>query len=191
MSYSIIPASQFSTINWAGGTSTELYIYPETSDYAQRNFDFRLSTAQVKVNESNFTFLPGVSRKLMILDGQIKISHKNQYEKNLNAFDIDEFEGEWETSSLGICTDFNLMTRGETKAELSSLFLKANESVKLNVKHSSSQIFIYLYSGKLNIKNGESILQHGELLLIEPKSIDEFQFIAHENSRLIIAEINQ
>ena len=191
MSFSIIHAENFKTINWSGGTSTQLYIYPETAEYGLRNFDFRLSTAKVEVEQSNFTSLPGVSRKIMILDGQIKISHKNHYNKILHEFDVDAFEGDWETSSVGMCTDFNLMTRGKIRNELSSLSLLQKQATDYPIsKH--SMIFIYLYTGKiaLNIEQNDLVLKQGELLILDNPSQDELKFSALQDSHLIISEIS-
>lgn len=191
MSYSIITADKFNTINWSGGTSTQLYIYPETSDYAQRNFEFRLSTAKVEVKESDFTHLPGISRKIMILDGEIEIRHKNRYTKKLKRFAIDEFEGDWYTSSVGVCTDFNLMTQGETKGLLSSLHLAKNETSSFEISNTYSKIIIYLYSGQIEFEiNGEKIrLNQGELLLIDTKLEQNIRLNSLAPSDLIISKI--
>lgn len=191
MPFSIISADKFNTINWSGGTSTQLYIYPETADYGLRNFDFRLSTARVEVEKSDFTSLPGVSRKIMILDGQIEISHKNQYKKTLRKFDIDKFEGEWQTSSVGICTDFNLMTQGKTKGELSSLVLLKEQTMDSSIFDKYSMIFIYLYSGQLGIiaEQNEFILNQGELLILENPITNNLKLKANKDSHLIISKI--
>ncbi len=191
MSYSIITADKYNTINWSGGTSTQLYIYPETSDYALRNFDFRLSTAKVEVEKSDFTSLPNVSRKIMILDGEIEISHKNHYTKKLKEFDIDEFEGDWQTSSIGVCTDFNLMTRGDTKGELTSMSLIKDQMTDYPIINKMAKIFIYLYSGKIsfNIDSESHILNRGELLELNMLKVETLQFSAHESSELIVSRI--
>ena len=100
MKYKILQPTNFESINWSGGTSTQLYIHPPTANYQKRNFDFRISTAKVETEKSDFTPIPGVTRHLMILSGNIHISHKNQYEKHMNPFDQDLFIGDWETSSF-------------------------------------------------------------------------------------------
>ena len=69
MEYSIITTDNFKTSGWSGGTTTELFIFPPTADYQQRNFQFRLSTATVEADRSDFTLLNGISRKLMVLSG--------------------------------------------------------------------------------------------------------------------------
>lgn len=191
MSFSIIPAKDFKTINWSGGTSTQLFIYPETAKYELRDFDFRLSTAKVEVEQSDFTSLPGISRKIMILDGQIEISHKNHYNKKLNKFDIDAFEGDWQTSSIGLCTDFNLMTKGKTKGELSSLSILQGQTTDYPIPPMHSKVFIYLYTGKVsfNLEQSDHILNQGELLVLDNLINVKLKFTAQENSRLIISKI--
>ena len=193
MSYAIIRADKFKTINWSGGISTQLYIYPETSDYALRNFDFRLSTARVEVEKSNFTPLPGVSRKIMILDGEIEISHKKHYTKKLQQFDVDAFEGDWETSSIGICTDFNLMTRGNTKGKLSSISLLKNKTTNFKAFKEYSKIIVYLYSGKITFlfEKEELIFNQGELLILDKKDTNSVIFNAIYNSELIVSKISK
>ena len=192
MLFSIISADKFNTINWSGGTSTQLFIYPETADYGLRNFDFRLSTAKVEVEKSDFTSLPGISRKIMILDGQIEISHKDHYKKELQKFDIDEFEGDWQTSSVGICTDFNLMTQGKTKGELSSLSLSKNQINNFLISKQDSKLYIYLYSGKISfsIELNEQVLNQGDLLILDNPNMDNLKLIAFEKSELIISKIS-
>jgi len=193
MSFTIIRADKFKTIKWSGGTSTQLYIYPETADYGLRNFDFRISTAKVEVEKSEFTPLPGVSRKIMILNGQIEILHKNQYHRHLKEFDIDEFEGDWQTSSLGICTDFNLMTRGKTKGELSSLALLKEQRRDFTIIDKQAKLFIYLYSGKIvfNTQEYNYNLEPGDLLIIEESINNKFELIAEIDSRLIISNTSK
>ena len=98
---------------WAGGTTTQLAIWPPESDYRKRDFAWRLSSARVDLEESVFTSLPGYHRLLMILEGSVRLIHETpggQREAVLSAFEQDAFEGDWKTTSYGRCVDFNLMT---------------------------------------------------------------------------------
>lgn len=168
MNFEIRKAEDFNTINWAGGTSTQLYIYPPTSDYQQRDFDFRLSTASVEIEESDFTSLPGVSRKIMILDGAIEIIHENRYSKKLGKFDTDKFKGDWNTSSVGKCIDFNLMTRGTTTGEISALSIKKNQVKNISINGKLDYLILYVFSGEITLHDNEEThqLQQGNLLVI-------------------------
>ena len=48
---------------------------------------------------------------LMILDGEIEVTHNGERTLAMKPLaDVDEFEGGWETVSVGRCVDFNLMT---------------------------------------------------------------------------------
>ncbi len=186
-----IKAKEFKTINWSGGTSTELFIYPPSSDYKQGNFEFRLSTATVEVEKSNFTSLPGVSRKLMILDGEIEITHENQYSKKLTKFDIDTFEGDWKTSSIGKCVDFNLMTRENSKGELSAISLTRNKEINYPIEGHIEHLILYALSGDIIMNINEEIhhLQKGNLLVIDQIKKLELLLTANENCNLILAKI--
>src|SRR5687767_165093 len=126
--YILTKKPDLKTNNWAGGTTTQLAIFPLEAEYQKFNFDFRISYATVEVEESTFTYMPGVTRNLMILNGSLEIDHIDRYKKHLNKFDIDVFSGEWPTKAKGKVTDFNLMTRGETEGNLESLVLNPGES---------------------------------------------------------------
>ena len=96
---------------WSGGVTTQLAIWPEGADYGARRFDWRISTAIVEDEKSVFTALPGIHRLLMILDGEIEVTHNGERTLAMKPLsDVDEFEGGWETVSVGHCVDFNLMT---------------------------------------------------------------------------------
>jgi environmental stress-induced protein Ves len=98
---------------WAGGTTTQLAIWPPEADYKRRDFVWRVSTARVDLEESSFTPLPGFHRLLMILEGGVHLVHEAEglrRERSLNPFEQDAFEGAWNTVSCGRCVDFNLMT---------------------------------------------------------------------------------
>lgn len=192
MGLSIIKSDSFITSKWSGGTTTELFIFPQTSNYQHRDFLFRLSTASVEVDSSTFTSLPGISRQIMILSGGIAISHKGKYTKQLNKFDVDEFAGDWETTSVGICTDFNLMTKGATRGNLRALQIEKEKRINLKISANPDWLFIYIFSGevKANISNENYSLQRGDLLVLNEFSFQSLEIIGLENSEIVIAEIS-
>ncbi|HNR03775.1 MAG TPA: HutD family protein [Bacillota bacterium] len=106
----IIRKSEGKVSTWSGGTTTQLYIYPENAVYADRNFRWRLSSAKVAADESTFTPLPGISRILMIIEGEVEIEHQGHHRTVLKAFEKDSFSGDWTTICKGKAADYNLMT---------------------------------------------------------------------------------
>ena len=185
-----IKASDLITTKWSGGTTTQLAIYPKDAEYKKLNFLFRISTATVEVEESIFSKLPGISRKLMILDGEIKIEHQNQNSKTLKKFEQDSFEGDWDTKSFGKAVDFNLMTSDKSKGEIESVILNKNEELRFTV-NSDFYVF-YLYSGKVNVsfKNKIYELYCGDVLLFIPENKDkDLILLAKEKCEVVLSKI--
>ena len=56
-----LTAADFRTSAWSGGTTTELFLYPEGGSYAARDFLFRISSATVDLEESDFQRCPAWS----------------------------------------------------------------------------------------------------------------------------------
>lgn len=189
--YHIIPFSSFSTKTWSGGTTTELFIFPEGATYQARDFLFRLSTATVEVEASDFTALPGISRKIMILEGQTTLTHAQHYSKLLQKFDTDAFEGDWQTSSLGKCTDFNLMTKGSASGALRSLSIEAEQTIPYQIREKCDFFFVYVYAGKLQISIADGILylKKGDLLIWEKPNIALFLLTGEEDCEIVISTV--
>ena len=188
MNYKIIKASSFKPSPWSGGSTTELFIHPMPSKYATRNFNFRLSTATVNVEESTFTSLPGITRTLMVLDGEMTLTHKTHYTAKLGRFGSDNFKGDWNTSSKGKCSDFNLMTMGNTKGTVVSLHVKKGKQVVVSFLDNIQHLVIYVHSGQIKIEN--ETIETGDLVVFQnpTKSIE---IISVEKCDLIISKVFQ
>jgi environmental stress-induced protein Ves len=191
MEYSIITSEHFQPVSWSGGTATELFIFPKTANYHLRNFQFRLSTATIETDKSDFTTLKGISRKLMVLSGVITINHENHYSRKLGRFETDEFNGGWKTSSAGRCTDFNLMTTGNTTGEVEAFLIEKEQVINCNIKESSDWVFVYVFSGKvrIDINHKISILSKGDLLILNNLAISNIEIKGIENSELVFPQI--
>jgi len=191
MNINIYKAEDFKTTQWSGGSSTELFIHPPTANYTTGDFNFRISSATVEVEESNFTMLLEVSRQLMVLSGSITVSHKDHHQVQLNKNDVDSFDGNWETSAIGICVDFNLMLKGNTKGKISSVTKSANESVNFQLDSNCEFIIFYAYEGKLqlNFNSEKRSLNRGELLVIRHPINKSINLQSLENCALAVVHI--
>lgn len=176
-------SSERKTINWAGGTSTEIFIYPSTGDFATRDFTFRISTATVEVEESTFTFFEGITRHLMILEGTLELNHTDRYSKTLEVYDQDTFFGEWPTTAKGKVTDFNLMLKGE--AEGSFKHDEIDENRKKVITKRGDYCFVYIARGLCTI-DGTSIFA-GDLVELEK---GEMKLLALEDCDIIEIYVN-
>ncbi len=103
----------YKTSAWAGGTTTEIFLWPQDGSYASRNFQVRISSARVDLPESDFTALPGVLRYITPLSGGFTLSHKDKAPVVLGPLDPPyRFDGGIDTHCVGTATDFNLMLKG-------------------------------------------------------------------------------
>lgn len=112
MKISHLSAADFRTSTWSGGTTTELYLYPENGSYAARDFRFRISSATVDLEESDFTVLPGVERYITPLAGSFVLTHPGASPAMLPPLAAPyRFWGDVPTHCVGGATDFNLMLK--------------------------------------------------------------------------------
>lgn len=179
----LIRRSDLITGTWSGGTTTQLFIYPPDAEYAQRNFIFRISTATVVAERSDFTPLPGFHRKLMVLEGSLHIYHKDRYSKQLKKFEQDSFEGSWQTSAEGKGTDFNLMTAAGAKGTLEPIAMESGALTALEVRE---KCFIYVYKGRIRFNGEEG--SAGDVVCIEDPG--ELIISAMERSELVITSVS-
>lgn len=159
----ILHKKEQTTTKWSGGLTTELYIFPEDSDYKERDFKYRLSTATVEIEESTFTPLHGIERTLMVLEGEMKLIHHNHHSVVLGPLMKDEFLGEWTTRSKGKCTDFNLMCRDGAKGNVTGYSMKEGEELEIALE--GVRNFIYLYKGVVVVK--ESMITDGDFIVLD------------------------
>ncbi len=103
----------YKTSRWSGGTTTELFIWPAGADYGKREFSFRISSAVVELEESDFTALPGVMRYITPLTGGFTLTHPGKVPVVMGPVaEPYRFSGEEPTHCVGCATDFNLMLKG-------------------------------------------------------------------------------
>lgn len=126
MQYRIIKPEEYETGVWSGGTTTQLAIYPPGASYADRNFIFRLSSATVDTEQSEFTHLPDYDRWLMIFEGSARLVHSSEREVTINPYEYDAFDGGISTVSFGRVTDYNLMLRKGGTGSMKAIGLDEN-----------------------------------------------------------------
>ena len=134
---------------WAGGTTNEIFIYPENSSYADRIFKARISVATTNNEEKSlFTSLPGVERYISKLSGDMKLQHTDHYDVDMEDYQIDRFRGDWETYSWGKFRDFNLMLKG-VRGDL--YYRQIRSKCRLHLEKDSTIVFLFVIDGKINV----------------------------------------
>ena len=171
---------------WSGGTTTQIGIAPQGAVYADRDFLWRISSATVDLEVSDFTPLPDYDRLIATLEGEIDVTHNGGEAIHLAPYSVHSFDGGWETRSAGQCRDFNLMTRkGACAGRMEAIVGAA--SVTVGGKPHDTAI-LYCGEGEVCVKaDGQSVtLKQGESLRLE--SGEETTLTVSDGGRLILAE---
>lgn len=169
---------------WTGGSTTELYIFPETSSYAARDFEFRLSVATIEVPFSKFTRLGGFHRVTVVLDGSLTIHHRNRYSRRLDSLEFDSYSGGWDTTSEGVCRDFNIISQGKSSVRV----LQPHSGEQFSVGSALNTFScVYLHSGE--IRFGDETLSPGDLLVLHPGADPDEVVTVTQTSDIVIGTI--
>lgn len=152
----LLPTETYNTTLWSGGKTSELFIYPKGANFKSGDYSLRISIATVEIESSTFTSLPEVERTLLVLEGKLKLEHEGFHTVELDQFEQDKFSGDWTTKSTGKVTDFNVMTKNNTKALVQKIDLAANETLALTSAFDLQ--FIYVQSGSITIQK-QTILE--------------------------------
>lgn len=119
MNIKIIRTSDNTVSKWSGGTTSQVYIYPENAEYSKRNFLFRLSMAAADIEDSVYTHLCGVTRYIVSLNGTAELIHSGERKVRLEPFGkVDCFDGGEYTEAHGAIVDFNMMLSGGAEGEM-------------------------------------------------------------------------
>ena len=127
MEWTLLTREDYITTNWSGGTTTQLAIAPEGAQYSDRDFLWRISSAKVELEHSDFTPLPDYDRFLAVLAGDLTLKVGNEACAPLPRLTVRYFDGGVPTQSWGKCTDFNLMLGLCVGHD--SMFLKYSEAL--------------------------------------------------------------
>ncbi len=157
--FEVIKKEQYKVSNWSGGTTTEIYLAPQNGNYAERRFDFRISSATVDLEESDFTPLANVKRYLTILKGEMDLTFRETEERkvNLKPYEVVEFSGDVPTHSVGRAKDFNLMLKG--REGVMETFSGGGFSLEIPM---NTQVFVYSVGEWTGFINGEEVFVNSE-----------------------------
>ena len=121
----IYKEENYKTSKWSGGNTRELAIYPANAEYLDRDFLWRLSSADSDLEESSFTKLPDYDRILMVLEGSVVLAHGDERTASLSAYTYDEFDGAVKTKCFGkLIKDYNLIYRKGCKGRMELIELE-------------------------------------------------------------------
>ena len=171
--------ADYTVSDWSGGRTVQLSIGPAGERYADRKFLWRISSATVELETSEFTALPDYERLIAPIRGEMILSHNGGEEILLRPFDVHRFDGADLTISKGKCTDFNLMLRkGCVTGEMRSIRLGSGEQQRITPEMPGDTVLLYLAEGNARVRAVGGAV-NGELS--EPGELPELTLAAGES----------
>ena len=85
--------TDYSLSRWSGGTTTQVAIMPADAVYARRDFLWRISSACVELEESDFTALPDYDRWISTVQGEMRLTASEEIAEDFAEIPIDLLEG--------------------------------------------------------------------------------------------------
>lgn len=148
--FRLIKMIDHKTTEWAGGKTSEIFIWPPDGNYSSREFDWRLSSATVEAPESDFTRLEGFDRYITVLEGELNLSHEDGVNHIINGNKVYGFSGAAKTHSLGKAIDFNLIYKSEMKCKMTRKVLEKGENVLLKILNYGF-LGVHIVSGEVEV----------------------------------------
>lgn len=165
----LITFSSCNTTKWSGGTTTELYIFPEAANFSNGDYETRISLAKVDLEESTFTKLADVERTLTVLEGNHLLSVNNLPFVPIGQYSPVSFKGDDLTKSKGSALNFNFMKKTSKPHEVSVMQNGAKERLVLLPKFENALLFIIEGNAKSRVgdlKAKDSLFFDEEVVVI-------------------------
>jgi environmental stress-induced protein Ves len=160
----------YKTTDWSGGKTTEMYIYPKDCSYNERNFDFRISSATIEVEESEFTDLIGYRRLLTILDGELDLKINDKPIFKLKEDIPFYFLGSDKVIARGKVRDFNVIFSDKYEVQWK---LITQDEVRKTQLNKGDFLFYFLVNG--SVKMNEQCIYENELVCFNFVEYTEFE----------------
>ncbi len=162
MDWKLLTKSDYVTTRWSGGTTTQLAIAPEGAVYADRDFLWRLSSATVELDHSDFTPLPDYDRFLSVLEGEIQLKIDAREPFPLVPGELVAFDGGAPVESWGKCVDFNLMVR---KGKVRGMVDILSGGRETSWQAEAGDLAVYCAAGTVRLPEQGLEARAGQLLL--------------------------
>ena len=196
MEWKLLTQADQVTTTWSGGTTTQLAIAPEGAVYADRDFLWRLSSAGVELEHSDFTPLPDSNRLISVLHGELEMKIGDGARFGLEPFTLRSFDGGVPVESWGKCTDYNLMVRKDKCQGIAqSVALSDGATCRWTAPLAAPQegtactLALYCVQGGVSLPQAGVEAKEGQLLLCRQADESAVELKAHGDAVVMAAAI--
>ncbi len=188
----IYKEDNYKTSKWSGGNTRELAIYPANAEYLDRDFLWRLSSADSDLEESSFTKLPDYDRILMVLEGSVVLAHGDERTASLDAFAYDEFDGAVKTKCFGkLIKDYNLIYRKGCKGRMELIELE-DAAKHIESRFEGSRSF-GLFSAEgytvVSVNGQTDMVKEDQLMVIELEPDESADISVMGSGKCVLTEV--
>jgi len=186
MEWKLLSKPDYVATSWSGGTTTQLAIAPEGAVYADRDFLWRISSATVELEHSDFTPLPDYNRFLAVLEGEIRLKIDGGEPSPLAPGRVAAFDGGVPVESWGQCVDFNLMVR-KGKGQGSVTILSSTHTHEGSWTAAPGDLAVYCASGAVRLPEYGLEARAGQLLLCRGAQGESVRLISEAGSAILVS----
>ncbi|WIO74683.1 HutD family protein [Porticoccaceae bacterium LTM1] len=179
----LIAATRFLHNRWDGGTTTELLIGPQGSTLAARDFDVRISCARVEQSGA-FSDFSGYQRLLLILNGELTITHRGEIFCLSAAHEGWHFDGGDKVHAelhSPYVDDFNLFVRPGVMKTAHGMALFSGQNWQQAADPDAKTYGVLLIQGSVRIDDTQLDEHHPLMISSSPLTVD-----AETDARLVV-----
>lgn len=190
----IYGAENFHTGRWSGGAETEFAIFPQTAQYLERDFIWRLSAVQVLAEEASFTKLSDYDRVLLALEGEAVLAFGDQRTTRLSAQEQVSFDGAVKTKCFGTIKGYSLMVRKGCSGSLRCINVGHDAAAverEMPQEASDSSYGFYCLSGYAVISVGKEthLVSEGKQLVLNFEIGEAADMMVMGEGQVLLAEV--
>ncbi len=112
-----IKQSDITPTSWSGGKTWTYYIEPAGATLAERNFDIRISSASVELDQSTFSDFSGYTRYFSVLSNSV-VLQINGDKQTVDQTSLIKFSGSDQVISYGKTRDINVFIKQGISAKV-------------------------------------------------------------------------
>ncbi len=166
MTARVIKKNEFVVHGWSGGTTAEIFCFPPSSSWERKDFEIRISSADCRLDGAPYSDFTGYTRHITPLKGHMHMVHEGHHSVCLEPYDVDIFDGSWQTHHTGLAIDFNLLHTKDWNGKMYAV--DAHDTVIVAADTISG--FYAVCDLTVTVNQDDFYLKEGDFLLLEPAS---------------------
>ena len=164
MTARVIKKNEYVVHGWSGGTTSEIFCFPPSSSWERKDFEIRISSADCRLDGAPYSDFTGYTRHITPLKGRMHMVHEGHHSVQLEPYDVDIFDGSWQTHHTGLAIDFNLLHTENWNGKMYAV--GAHDTVIVAANTIAG--FYAVCDFNVTVNQDDFCVKEGDFLLLEP-----------------------